>query len=412
MTRIPRRLSAALVPLAVAAAVPASASAATAFYGVTADNKLVEFQSDNTSQAPAKAIRGLATGERITGIDLRPADGRLYGLTSTSRIVVINPRNAAISYVGPKAFAPALSGDGHAFDFNPVRDRIRVETHAAQNLRIDPATGQLETIKETVPDTDSPAPTTPGAPAPTKEIEKPGVPDANLQYPAGDPGAGTAPRVGAAGYTFSFPAGAATELFVLDAARNTLAKQDPENAGTLRTVGALGTTGDPVAFDIGPNNTGYAAIGQSGGKVGLYRVNLSTGKADREISVNAVGSRQPLVGLAAAGSIADDKRAPGLSVSSSSTQLRSRLLAGGLQLTVNCDEACAGEARVRVNGKTIGRTDAAVEGGAGYKRVAVPLDRTTRERLRDGRSVLLDLRVRVADGAGNTRTLERPIRAR
>jgi hypothetical protein len=420
MPRNRRRLAAVLTPLALvgaAAAIPASASAATAFYGVTADNRLAEFQSDNTSQAGTKAIRGLATGERIVGLDLRPADGRLYGLTNTSRIVVFNPRNAQVTVISGDAFAPALTGDRAAFDFDPTVDRIRVETNAGQNLRIDPTTGKLATVKTTTP-ADPAAPTTPDptTPAATTPVitETPGKPDGNLNYAAGDPGAGATPRVTASAYSNAFPIGKTTELFVLDAGRNTLVRQNPENDGTLRTVGGLGTTGEPIAFDIGENNEGYAAIAKTTGSssIGIYRVNMQTGAAKATTAGNLVGTKQPLVALAAAGQIADDKSGPGLSVSSSSTQLKSRLLEGGVQLTVNADEAVSGEAKVRYGNRTVGTAAVEIKGHAGYDRVVVKLNSTVRNAIRRPQGALIELRVQVADGAGNDSELRRPIRTR
>lgn len=411
------RLLAALAPLALAATVPATASAATAFYGVTADNHLVEFQSDNTTTVPSKPITGLGADERIVGLDLRPADLRLYALTSKNRFVVINPRNGAVRFVGDKALDPAVSGDRVGFDFNPVVDRIRVETNAGQNLRIDPTTGQLATSTVTPTPTPTPGPdgTTPTTPTPTPApTTVPGKPDGNLQYAGGDAGAGTTPKVTAAAYTGSFPIASSTTLFALDAARNSLVKQDPPNDGTLRTVGGLGTTGDPIAFDIADNDAGYAAITTTAGgtRVGLYRVNLTSGAATPVSSTFVVGTKSPLVGLAAAGEINADKTAPGLSVSSSSTQLRSRLLQGGVQLTANCDEACAGSARVKYAGRTVGTADVEVAGSAGYDRVVVSLDSRTRDAIRRPGGARIELRVEVADGAGNRSTLTRPIRTR
>ncbi len=409
-----RILAASLFPVAALAVAPAAASAATAFYGVTSDNRLVEFQSDNTTQAPSKPLRGLAGDERVVGLDIRPADWRLYALTSKSRVVVINPRNGAVRYAGNDPINPALTGDRAGFDFNPVVDAIRVETNAGQNLRIDPATGQLVRKTVTPPAPTTPEGTTPTTPAPTTPTTEPGQPDGALKYAAGDPGAGTAPKVTATAYSNSFPMGNSTELFVLDSARNALAKQDPPNDGTLKTVGGLGTTGEPIAFDIAENNVGYAAIARSAGSsaIGLFRVNLSSGTATPAGAAYIVGTKQPLVALAAAGDISDDGADPKLSVSSSSTQLRSRLLAGGLQLTVNANEAVTGEARVKYANRTIGTADVEIVGNAGFDRVVVPLNSTVRDALRAGKSVRLDLRVEVADGAGNRSDLSRPIRSR
>ncbi|MBO9534370.1 MAG: DUF4394 domain-containing protein [Solirubrobacteraceae bacterium] len=408
-----RRLAAVLAPFALAATIPAGASAATAFYGVTADNHLVEFQSDNTTSVPAKPLRGLQADERIVGLDLRPADLRLYALTNKNRFVVINPRNGGVRYLGDKALEPAVTGDAVGFDFNPVADAIRVETNAGQNLRIEPSTGQLVPRTVTPSPTATPeAPATPGpSPSPTTA---PGVADGALQYAAGDAGAGTAPKVTASAYTNAFPIGTTTTLFALDAAKNALVRQDPPNDGTLRTVGPLGTTGAPIAFDIAEQNAGYAAITTTAGgtRVGLYRVNLDTGTATPTGGNFVIQTKSPIVGLAAAGDVDADKTAPGLSVSSSSTQLRSRLLEGGLQLTVNCDEACSGTVRVKYAGHTAGTAETTVERGAGYDRVAVNLDSRARAAIRSSRGARLDLRVEVADGAGNRSDLSRPIRSR
>lgn len=404
MLRLRAAFPALLLPAAALLAAPAVAPAATAFYGVTATNQLVEFQSDNTAQVPAKAIRNLAEGELIKGLDVRPKDGRLYAVTNRNRIVVINPRNAAATYVGDAAITPALTGDRVAFDFNPLVDLIRVETDAAQNLRINPDTGQLQRITVAPPQ---------GEPAPTTPQTTPGQPDGNLQYAAGDPAAGVAPQITAAAYTNTFPIGTTTELFGLDRGRNTLTKQDPPNAGTLKTVGGLGTTGEPIAFDIAEGNAGYAAITRPGGgsTVGLYRVNLGSGAATPVGARFSIGSREPLVALASAGEIANDTSNPRVSVACSSTQLRSRLLEGGVQLTVAANEAVTGDATVTRNGRTAGTADVEVSGGAGYDRVTVDLNSATRNAIRSG-SVALRLRVEVADGAGNRSVLTRTIRTR
>lgn len=407
-----RRLAAVLFPVAAIAALPAGANAATAFYGVTSDNRLAEFQSDNTAQVPSKPLRGLGADERVVGLDVRPADWRLYALTNKSRIVVINPRNGQVRYVGNDPINPALTGDRAGFDFNPTVDAIRVETNAGQNLRIDPATGQL--VRKTVVAPTTPEATTPTTPVATTPATEPGTPDGDLKYAAGDPGAGTTPKITATAYTNSFPIGNSTELFALDSARNTLVKQDPPNDGTLKTIGGLGTTGEPIAFDIAENNAGYAAIQRTAGSstIGLYRVNLQSGAATAAGAVSTIGTSQPLVALAAAGDINDDTSDPKLSVSSSSTQLRSRLLDGGLSLTVNANEAITGEARVKYANRTAGTADVEIKGGAGFDRVVVPLNSTVRNALRAGKSVRLDLRVEVADGAGNRADLSRPIRSR
>jgi len=88
------------------------------------------------------AITGLAGGERLLGIDTRPANGQLYAVGSTGRLYVIDPTSGAAGQVGTP-FATALSGERFGVDFNPTVDRLRIVSDTRQNLRIDPTTGAV-----------------------------------------------------------------------------------------------------------------------------------------------------------------------------------------------------------------------------------------------------------------------------
>ena len=110
----------------------------------------------------------------LVGIDFRPANGMLYGLGSSSRIYTIDRTTAAATVVGDgAAFTPALAGQAHGFDFNPVADRIRVHTDVDQNLRLDPTTGKVSVV------------------------------DGTLSFAATDVNAGQSPNVVGTGYTNS-----------------------------------------------------------------------------------------------------------------------------------------------------------------------------------------------------------------
>ena len=105
-----------------ALAVPGAASAAEAFYGVTQDNRLVTFQSDNvTNVEPSHAITGLPGGENIVGLDVRPLNGQLYALGKTSRLYVINPRTGAARQVGRDAVHPRPGGNELRLRLQPDR---------------------------------------------------------------------------------------------------------------------------------------------------------------------------------------------------------------------------------------------------------------------------------------------------
>jgi hypothetical protein len=381
MSSTPRRtLVLAAVTAASALALPGGAFAAEAFYGVTQDNRLVTFQSDNvTNVAPSHPITGLPGGEGIVGLDVRPLNGQLYALGKTSRVYVINPRTGAARQVGATPFIPALAGTSFGFDFNPTVDRIRVTSDAEQNLRLNPDDGTVAGV------------------------------DTNLAYVAGDPGAGTTPNVTASAYTNSFAGATSTTLFDIDNARHALAIQNPPNDGALTTVGALGTSNDAVAFDIGEGNVGYAVLNEEQNKQGLYRIDLTNGHATKATNF-FIGTDQRLVGLAAAGTVADDTTAPDESIALSSTQLRERLLAVGVRMSVACDEACNATAAVTYAGRSSGLNGAVVAGGPGRATLTVALNKRTRDAIRRA-NVRLTVRITVIDGAGNRSRQTRVLRS-
>jgi hypothetical protein len=381
MSRTLRRtLVLAALTTGTALALPGAALAAEAFYGVTQDNRLVAFQSDNvTNVEPSHPITGLPGGEGIAGLDVRPLNGQLYALGKTSRVYVINPRTGAARQVGATPFIPALAGASFGFDFNPTVDRIRVTSDAEQNLRLNPDDGSVAGV------------------------------DTNLAYAAGDPGAGTNPSVGASAYTNSFAGASSTTLFDIDNARHTLVIQNPPNNGTLTTVGALGTNNNAVAFDIGDGNVGYAVLNEEQGRQGLYRIDLSNGHATK-VTNFFIGTDEPLVGLAAVGTIADDETAPDESIALSSTQLRERLLAVGVRMSVACDEACNATAAVTMAGRSSGLNGAVVPGGPGRATLTVALNKRTRDAIRRA-NVRLVVRITVIDGAGNRSRQTRVLRS-
>jgi hypothetical protein len=230
-------------------------AAAPVVLGLSDDNRLLGFKiaSPNTIDTNV-AITGLAGGETLAGIDVRPKDGMLYGLTSTARLVTIDPATGAatvkatLSADAADTTAPytAMQGTTFAVDFNPAADRLRVISDSGQSLRINVDTGVTTT-------------------------------DGNINR------AGVAPRVVAAAYTNSIPNAASTQLFDVDGASSVLALQNPPNDGTLVDVGPLGVTvAGAAAMDIGGGENGLVLAAlrtTAGGPSSLYRVNLTTGAA-------------------------------------------------------------------------------------------------------------------------------------
>ncbi len=228
------------------------------FYGITASgNNLIKFNAKAPGTSLATTIiTGLPAGEKIIAIDFRPATGQLYGLGNTSRLYIINQESGVATIVGTAPFAPAIAGSLVGFDFNPTVDRIRLVTSAGQNLRLNPETGMV---------------------AATDIVLNPGT-----------------PAVVAVAYTNSVAGAATTTLFDIDLATNKLYKQDPPNNGVLVEVGSLGVaSGNESGFDIAPDNSVALASFNIGANVGLYQIDLSTGKA-----TNLGNLSTPIIGLA------------------------------------------------------------------------------------------------------------------
>ena len=223
--------------------------------GLTDDNRLVSFAplSPNTLTSTV-TVTGLTAGETLLGIDVRPKDRLMYGLSSAGKIYTIDPATGAATAKATLALDPAdttlpyagIIGTAFAVDFNPVADRLRVISDTGQSLRINVDTGATTT--------DGPI---------------------NM--------AGTAPVVTGAAYTNSFAGTTTTMLMDIDTFADTLSVQNPPNEGTLTAVGPLGVNaaGD-VGLDIagGANGLALAALRTTaGGPSSLYRINLVTGAA-------------------------------------------------------------------------------------------------------------------------------------
>ncbi len=216
------------------------------FYALTNDARLllINAKAPNTITSTV-TISGLQTGETILGMDFRPATGQLYGVGSTSRIYIIDPKTGSARAVSSTPFTPALSGTSVGFDFNPTVDRIRLITSANQNLRLNPETGVVMIVDGVINNVSN-AKTT------------------------------------AAAYTMNKAGAATTVLYDIDVTNDKLHKQDPPNDGKLIEVGSLGyDVEDAAGFDINPSGTAALAAMSVGGVSSLFTIDLNTGKASR-----------------------------------------------------------------------------------------------------------------------------------
>jgi len=254
------------------------------------NNSLIAFDISNPDQANAAiAITGLGTGETLVGIDIRPQNGLLYGLTTNGaggvRLYTISTQSG---FATPLSTAPVqfnnsgtpvpITGTSFGFDFNPFADRVRVVTNTGFNFRIDPNTGGLV-------DGDNNAGN--------------GItPDSTIN--------GASTTVDAAAYTNNSPNVSATTQYTLDAASNTLFIQNTPSSGT-QTAGVVVTLGGspldftaingfdiPAGVNAATSNapaTGlaYAALTVAG-VTQLYSIELSTGVATAINTIVATGT--------------------------------------------------------------------------------------------------------------------------
>jgi hypothetical protein len=238
------------------------------FYGVTTAGELISFKGSKPNKLmKVPKISGMQTGERLVGIDFRPSNKMLYGVTNQNRIYSINTATGAATAAG--TLTTALTGATFGVDFNPVPDRLRITTDTDQNLRANPADA-------------------------TNVVDKP------LTFNTADANKGANPNVAASAYTNNVAGTKTTTLYNIDSALDVLLTQIPPNDGVLNTVGKLGVNVTANAgFDVissGDNNTAFAALQVEGEKTSkLYSINLTTGAATL---IGKIAGKNPLVGLA------------------------------------------------------------------------------------------------------------------
>ena len=226
---------------------------------LTVSGKLVSFnRATPGTQVGSVTVTGLTTGETLLGIDVRPADSKLYALGSAGNLYTLDPATGVATLkIALKALTgddnpySALVGTSFAVDFNPVADRLRVVGNTGQNLRINVDTGDT---------------TTDGAITPASA------------------------SVTAAAYTNSFAGTTSTRLFDLDVAAGQLYLQNPPNDGALTGAITLGVSADAVnGFDIDARtNLGYAIL-TTGNETAFYSINLAA-TANAATKIGVIGS--------------------------------------------------------------------------------------------------------------------------
>lgn len=246
-------------------------------FGLTTAGNLVTFSSTSPNMLlTSVAVSGLAVGEKLVGIDFRPATRELYGVGDSNRLYVINTISGAAMQRGA-ALNVGLSGGFFGVDFNPQADRLRVVSDTTQNLRINPDTSVVATNISPAGDT-----------ALTFENAMLGTPNI----------------VGAA-YSNNVKGATSTIMYVVDSDLDILGIQGPNppangpNQGVIRRVGSLkANILDNAGFDIsGPTGLAYLASGNTLWTVQLTGMNAGTASLVGSIGV---GSGQNIVDITAA----------------------------------------------------------------------------------------------------------------
>lgn len=207
-----------------------------------------------------KAVSGsvkLDNGARLAGIDIRPADGKLYGVAVDGTIVTIDPKTG--KWEKKSKLSEALpAGAQVAVDFNPVADRMRIVTSTGMNLRVNVDDGKA-------------------------------IVDGTLKFGEVDAMKGKPVMVTAVAYANSFAGTKETAMYDIDMGSGSLLKQAPPNDGILTTIGSLGVKPKAVAFDIEADGKG-GNIGWVVANDALHTVDLATG------AVKTLGSIKGLKG--------------------------------------------------------------------------------------------------------------------
>lgn len=273
----------------VALAVMAFGAQAVTLVGLNSQNQIATINTANISAATNVSITGLAAGDRFVGIDLRPGNNTIYGISLSNKIYTVNETTGAATFVTNLGTAVVSSSLGYGIDFNPLADfnnvaSLRLISSAGDNYGINVTTGAVAT---------------------------------QTSIGTGFTGAG---------YSNSTPlptvAPAAPTLYYLNSTTDSLMKATSSfNNPSIVSVGMLGfDVLKANGFEVLPNDTAYAALNLDDGSslvTGIYSISLTTGAATlvgtyngtlSGLTVSAVPEPETyalmLAGLLAVGSLA------------------------------------------------------------------------------------------------------------
>jgi hypothetical protein len=222
----------------------ATAAHAAPAVGLVGGTTLVMFDTETRAVSGTMEVTGT---DGLAGIDVRPADKMLYGVTLEGEVVTIDTASGAAT-VKSTLSEKLASYDGAIVDFNPMADRLRLMGTDGTNHRVNVDDGMVTV-------------------------------DGSLAFEDADMHAGETPNIVAASYINSIGKPEATAMYDIDATIAGLIQQVSPNDGTLAAIGKLGVEGSTYAFDIAATedltNTAYLVVDNV-----LHVVDLETGMAE------------------------------------------------------------------------------------------------------------------------------------
>ncbi len=163
---------------------------------LSSGNRLTFIRSADAFVQGSLTVTGV--NGNLIGIDVRPANRLLYGLTDTSILYTINLQTG-VATVASTLSVPFTAGTLSGMDFNPVPDRLRLVGANGQNFRINVDTGEV-------------------------------IQDRPLAFGPMEL-QGSQPAITAAAYTNNVAGAQSTRLLNIDGQRNLLVLQNPPNDG-------------------------------------------------------------------------------------------------------------------------------------------------------------------------------------
>lgn len=239
-----------MVAVATLAAFAGNANA-TSLIAINSSNQVSIFDSSNAAGAIFNTISGNGFGENFIGIDLRPSNSLVYGITRSNKIYTIDAATGNSGFVASLGNSVITSNSSYGIDFNPIADRgtgasLRLTSSTGDNYAINANTGAV-----------------------TVATSLTGAYTA-VSYTNSDP---STPSV----------APASTSLYYINSANDTLnVATSSFNNPTITTVGPLNhVILSANGFDIDVNGVGYAAVNMDDGSLRsrLLTINTATGGA-------------------------------------------------------------------------------------------------------------------------------------